>query len=310
MSEDFDGVYSHSQIASFLTCEQKYAYKYRDGWRSPRSSRAMTLGTTVHHLLDGWWSGQDIPDVESITEFVVGLRETPSLEECVSVAEHALFLLRRYDQMYAKDRETTRTVSTEEFRTFPLPQLGERKYALTTKIDKIIESPAHGGLVFIDHKTSGTRDKAESLDRDLQFTLYFLALREMGTPVTLALLDHIYTYRRKKGGEFLAWDDYPVEESFLRIPTDRTQAALDVAAAQAYAACDRMWRLRNSEFEPIRHIHFACSNCEFSAPCYDALQGDTLAEQASLKEHFDPDKERPVPVASYVPQDEVEIFIP
>lgn len=305
-----DGVYSVSQITSYTNCEMLYAYKHRDGWRGPRVSRAMTLGTTMHHLLDEWWPGKVIEEFtqDDITSYVIDLNETPSIEECESIAEHALWLIKRYDKMYEKDRERVTVLSVEEFRTFELPQLGDRRFGLITKIDKILHSLVHGGAVFVDHKTTGSRDKAEMLDRDLQFTAYFLCLRETGTPVNLALLDSIYTYRRKAKGEFLAWDEYPVEESFARIPTDRTDAALDVAARELYWACERMWQLRQGNFEPIRNIHFACPSCEFSAPCFEALQGDTASEQALLKEFFDPSLPRQAPVRNYLPDNEVEVY--
>lgn len=304
-----DGVYSHSQISNFLACEQAYAYKYRDGWRSPRSSRAMTLGTVGHHLLDEWWVGKDITDfdLEAITEYVVSLNETPSIEECESIADHALWLLRRYDRMYANDRERVTVLEVEQFRTFELPQLGERRFGLICKIDKLMESPAHGGIVFMDHKFVGKRDKAETLDRDPQFSLYFLALRETGVDINLALLDSIYTYRNKKKGEFVEWDAINVEESFSRIPTDRTKEALDFVAREAYRACERMWHLRQDHYQPLLNVGFACQNCEFSAPCFERVQGLPNSELAMLKELFDPSRPRPTPMRNYLP-DSVEIW--
>lgn len=306
--EEFDLVGSYSAISKYLACERAFAYQYRDKWRSPVSSRAMTLGTTGHHLLDLWWTGTAVEDisVESISEFVIGLEETSTVEECVSIAEHALWLIRRYDKMYAKDRTTCEVIAVEQWHTFELPQLGERRYALTAKIDKVLYSSVHGGNVFLDHKFVGKKDQADWLDISPQFSIYHLALRQAGMDIVCSLLDSVYTYRNKKKGEFVEWDDpkYPIEESFLRALVDRDDALLDVVAAEAYRACDRMWHLKQGHHEPLRSITPACLWCEFRAPCYEGLQGDDAGEQAMLKEFFDPNQKKRPPVVAYSPQPE------
>jgi hypothetical protein len=154
----------------------------------------MTLGTTGHHLLDLWWTGTNIEDldVDGIAQYVIDLQETKTIEECVSIAEHALWLIRRYDRMYARDRGTTTIIDVERQVTFPLPQLGERKYALTAKIDKLLHSEQHGGNIFMDHKFVGKQDQADWLDIAPQFSIYHLALRETGVDVVCSLLDSVY----------------------------------------------------------------------------------------------------------------------
>lgn len=306
-----DAVFSNSSISSFLSCEKKFAYMYRDGFSAPRVSRQMTLGSTVHHLLDGWWTGTDVNDldVDDIAQFVISLEETPTIEECESIADHALWLMRRYDKMYDSQRDKVSDVQVEQTITFELPQLGERKFGLICKIDKLMHSTAHGGLIFMDHKTSGGKGKEDQADMDQQFSLYTLALRAMGTPVICSFIDEINTYRNKRKGEFLEWDDkaIPVEYSFARVLVDRSDAMLDVVAQEAYRACDRMWNLREGNYEPLRHIHFACPSCSFRSPCFEGLQGDAASEQALLQEHFS-NREGHTPVSSSISQEE-EVFL-
>jgi hypothetical protein len=307
MEPEYDLVASHTQLNSFLSCERKYTYHYRDKWAAPVSSRAMTLGTTGHHLLDLWWTGTLIDDItlDDITEYVIALEETSTIEDCVSIAEHALWLLRRYDRMYARDRETTSVIGVEQNYTFALPDLGERKYALTAKIDKLLDSKQHGGIVFMDHKFVGKQDQADWLDISPQFSIYHLALRQNGVDAICSLLDSVYTYRRKAKKEFLEWDAYPVEESFVRALVDRDDKMLDVVAAEAYRVCDRMWHLRQGHYEPVRNVSPACMWCEFRAPCFESLRGDDVGEKAMLEEYFGANKKRP-PVALSSPL-EVEI---
>lgn len=305
MNEQFDLTASYSQISKYLGCERAYAYQYRDKWRAHAESRAMTLGSVVHHLLDGWWTHQGIPDLDTITEYVIGLEETATVEGCVSIAEHALWIMRRYNVMYARDLETTEVIAVEQQKTFELPLLGERRYAITTKIDKLINSSVHGGIVFMDHKTTGQWPKEDWIDIDMQFSFYFWALRQDGIEPVCALLDTIYTYQWKKKGEVLAWDSTPVEDSFRRALVDRSPAMLDVVAAEAYRACDRMWHLKQGHHEPLRSITPACMWCSFRAPCYESLQGDDAGEQALLREHFDPNQKRPPVVSSSLEPEEV-----
>lgn len=307
-----DGVYSYSQINNFLACERKYAYAYRDKWRMPRASRPMTLGTTVHLLLDEWWLGKGIDafDVEEIFHQVADLGETATVEEGISIAEHALWLMRRYNKMYEKEREFVTVLEIETSKTFELPQLGERRFGLVAKLDMIVDSKHHGGKVFIDFKTVGKKAQEDWVDISPQFSIYHLALRETGTEVICSLLDSIYTYRNKREGEYLAWDDksIPVEESFSRILVDRDDGMLDVIAEEAYRACDRMWNLRQSNFEPLRNISPACMWCEFRAPCYEALRGDYAGERAVLQEHFSsPSHKRPVVMVQSAPIEQEEM---
>lgn len=302
-----DAVYSYTQISKYLACERQYAYAYSWGWRPHTVSRAMSLGSTVHHLLDKWWLGADVNDISKIevTDFVIALEQHSTVEDCISIAEHALWLIYRYDKMYAKDRETCRVIEVESERQLLLPKFGERTYALTTKIDKLIHSPAHGGLVFIDHKTVGQFPKEDWIDLDLQFSIYFMVLRQHDIDVVCAILDTLYTYRWKKKGEILGWDETNVEDSFRRVLVDRTPAMLEVVAKELYRACDRIWHLRQGNHEPLRNITAACLWCDFRAPCYEALQGDDASEQALLGEYFDA-KRRP-PLRTNLSPMEVEI---
>lgn len=305
-----DGVYSHSQIQSFLGCERQYTYHYRDGWRSAIASRPMTLGNVTHHLLDLWWTGTDIADIvlDDVAQYTMELQETKTIEECISIAEHSIWLMRRYDKMYARDRETIKVIEVEKFRTFELPQIGDRRFGIIVKIDKLLESAAHQGIVMLDHKVTGQMPKEDWIDIEPQFSMYHLALRETGVDVVASLLDTIYSYRNRKKGEFVAWDDpkYPVESSFSRVPTDRSDAMLDIVAEEAYRACERMWSLREGKTQPLRSITAACLWCAFRAPCYEGLQGDKASELAVLQEHFD-GKKRPPVMSSSPFTEEVEI---
>lgn len=285
-----DFVGSHSQISRYLNCEKKYAYGYRDGFSPHWSSRPMVLGTTMHWLLDSWWTGDIDTSIDAITEHIIEGKELATIEECVSVAEHALWLIRRYDKMYARDREHISEVQVEQQCTFELPQLGERRYGLTCKIDKLFRDARYGNnLFFADHKTTGSSMKEDILDIDNQFSLYTLCLREHDIEVFGSIMDVLYTYQRRAKKETLAWDAYPVEESFVRLPADRSDAHLNVVAAEAYHACDRIWHLRERHFEPLRNISADCGWCEFRSPCFEGLRGDPNSEREVLKEYFTPE---------------------
>lgn len=312
MEPEYDLVASYSQISQYLNCEQQYDYNYKQGWKPAYGSRPMTLGTTGHHLLDLWWGGEDIEticDEDAVTEYVIKLNETETVEGCISIADHAIWLVRRYDRMYEKDRERCIVLDIERDTIFELPQLGKRRYALRTKIDKLLVSEEHGGIVFMDHKFVGQFPKEDWIDVDPQFSIYSAALRSQGVEVVCSLLDTIYTYQRRKKQETLEWDSYPVEESFSRVMADRTNEHLDNVLADAYRACDRMWHLRQGDFEPLRSITASCMWCFFRAPCHEALRGYPESEQALLREHFDPNISRPPVVASSATANE-EVWIP
>lgn len=306
---DLDFIASYSQISRYLGCEQRYAYRYRDGFKSA-PSYAMTLGTVTHHLLDLWWTKQGIPDLDTIVQYTIDLETTvETVEMCNDIAEHALWLIRRYDKMYAENLETCEVVAVEKEIVFELPQIGEYRFGLLAKIDKLIMSQHYGGLVFLDHKTTGSFPKEDTLDIDPQFSIYHLALRSMGTPVVISLMDILYTYRRTKSKKTLEWDEYPVEESFRRVPADRTDYALNVVASDCYEAMSRMITVRNGIQRPLRNVGTECGWCDFRAPCFEALQGDASGEQAVLNEYFHPDIVRRPRVSNSDPHNE-EIHIP
>lgn len=306
---EVDATFSHSQIDKYLACEQAYAYGYRDQWEAPFKSRAMVLGTIIHKLLDDWWIGLDtFIDFDEVLDYVIKNEETATLEDCKSIAQHAQWLMQRYNKMYEGHREKVEVISVEEHYTFPLPKFGERTYALNTKIDKVMHSPDYGGLVFMDHKTTGKKTKHEATaDIDPQMSIYFLALQHKGLDIVIALLDMIFTYQNTKNKKPVEWDAVRVEDSFARYPVDRNEAMLDQAAQEAYWACDRMWHLRQGHFRPLKRLSLECTWCDFRAPCYESLQGDQLGEQAVLQEYFlQPGSERP-PLRTNSDPNEVEI---
>lgn len=302
-----DLVVSYSQFSRYLSCERAYSYEYRDGFRPHFASNAMALGSVTHRLLDRWWAGEEVStfNVDEIAASMIVDKALPSFDACQSTAEHALWLMRRYDKMYASSREGVSLLEVEQVHTFELPQLGERRYGVTCVIDKLFHSEQHGGNVFMDHKTVGQMPREDWVDIDPQFSLYFSALRADGIEMVCAFLDCLYTYRWRKKGRTLDWDETSEADSFRRVLVDRSDAMLNVVEREAYAAADRMWHLRQGNHEPLRNISSNCAWCFFRAPCYESLQGDFASEASVLDEHFT-EKNRPALVQS-LPDMEIDI---
>lgn len=175
---------THSSMHCFMSCRQKYDYRYNRRLLPMERSDALSFGSAVHAGLETWFKTGD-------KELAIGVVGNVGHMEPDAVVK-AQELLRKYIEVYADEPFSVLTVehTFDVVPRHPKTHRASKRFLYTGKIDGLIEKD--GELWILEHKTASNPDDAyfECKGFDDQIAFYALAMeQELGRPVVGALYD-------------------------------------------------------------------------------------------------------------------------
>lgn len=165
---------SHSSIATFLDCPERYYLRYKDGWRNTTPNASLIFGSAVHKALEHYFRNGINPVVAFIQEW--GKNETKEMyysarDNWETLNEKGRNLLTLFLSDYA--HRFTDVVETEgELRVEIEEGLGILGYYdLLCSVD--------GVPSIVDFKTAAQRYDPRTVETSDQLTLYLALARRL-----------------------------------------------------------------------------------------------------------------------------------
>jgi putative RecB family exonuclease len=196
--------YSHSKLATYQQCPQKYKFRYIDEIPPPIRSIELHLGTTVHSALEKLYAEARLGQVTSLDDLLDFYRGkwdegySPQLRIVRSRATARTYfdlgrqMLKDYHWTFHPFTQST-TLELEEKFVFPLSEGRE----IRGIIDRLARNK-EGTLEIHDYKTSRRLPDSEQLANDVQLALYEIAIRhrwlESGN---ISLIWHYLTFDKE-----------------------------------------------------------------------------------------------------------------
>jgi RecB family exonuclease len=165
---------SYSQISLYQSCPLCYKLQYIDGLE-PKEKGYFSFGTTMHDCAEYFFKVKvpPPPSLEKMLDFYERKWLSEGYESAEEEAEYKAYgreLLTRFREIHQPD--------------FRMPIAVEHKFfidianvKLTGRIDRVDKLDS-GGLAIIDYKTDRELFTKEYLDKNLQLTLYQLAVEQ------------------------------------------------------------------------------------------------------------------------------------
>ena len=194
---------THSRMQCFKTCRRKHWYKY--GLRVRRESGpALRMGSMVHTALDLLKNGSTLDEVSAaIRENYTPLLEAADTLDRVDAleleAEKVWRLTQGWFNRWAPPFVSDVAIVASELPfnlaiANPATGCSSRTYSVAGKIDGICTLP--GRVLLLEHKTAGESIGLDApywnrIRLDTQITLYMLAARKLGYPVSGVFYDMI-----------------------------------------------------------------------------------------------------------------------
>lgn len=299
------GRISFTEASTLADCEEKWRRKYLLRQEDP-GNRFTHLGTMVHTGIDLFWHGQQWL---AITEAISG--EALALGANDETWDDALWLVRRYIQRYAQERQSVTSYQSEVEVEFPFHGVMVRARLDGLKVED-------DRLWVVERKTMSRWDKIDYVQADPQVSLYWLAVKRGLHLEPFGIeYDAVYTHRWKptkptqkdliearsaRDVDFEGWTkkrqtewarlevaqhagfERPAEDSFRRVYIDRTEEQEHLALEWLAAIIDRR---RDLDYG-ARHIKnvgpSSCRMCPFKVECLDGLVHIEMLEEGSDSE--------------------------
>jgi putative RecB family exonuclease len=179
---------SYTQISLYQTCPLCYKLQYIDGLK-PKDKWYFSFGTTLH-LCAEYFFRVKVPPPPSLDE-LLGFYETNWLSEGYESAEEEA-------KYRAYGREILAKFWQIHHASFRMPLAIERLFYVDIEGIKLrgyidrVDKLESGGLSIVDYKTNQGLFTREDLEKDLQLTLYQLAVQEIWQlPVERLTLYHL-----------------------------------------------------------------------------------------------------------------------
>lgn len=178
-------IVTNSSMHTFMSCRQKYDFRYNKNIVSCEKAPALSFGTAVHAGLEFWFK-------YSIEEGAINATICDGIDDAELIK--AQELVKAYMNEYAfEDFEVKAVEYTFESPVRnPKTKRVAKKAIYSGKVDGIIEKD--GELWILEHKTTSNADEDYFLCKDFddQIALYAIAIEEIvGRPVVGALYDVI-----------------------------------------------------------------------------------------------------------------------
>ncbi len=175
--------FSHSKLAMYQQCPQKYKFRYIDEIPPPIRSIELHLGTSVHTALEKLYADARQGQVTSRDELLAYFQQawdegySPELRIVRARAtartylETGVEMLKNYHWRFHPFTEST-TLELEEKFLFPLSE----RHEMRGIIDRLARA-ADGTLEIHDYKTSRRLPTLDQISNDVQLALYEIAIR-------------------------------------------------------------------------------------------------------------------------------------
>jgi len=166
---------SYSALETFKRCPLKFKFQYVDKIKTPKSKEAL-FGTLIHNILKILHEpGLTIPTEEEILKYLTDNWDASiyaSEQESIMAFSQAVKMLKDY---YAKNYPGQfNVVALETLFEAPL-MAGSNLHIITGKIDRIDKTPDNL-FEIIDYKTTKKMPSQETVDKDLQLSVYHLGI--------------------------------------------------------------------------------------------------------------------------------------
>lgn len=210
-----DRVVSYSEYDALRMCPLKHHLAYNRRWRMPDTSRALSIGSLFHEVMEAHYSGEPTTRV---------IDESEAKEEYRDTVE---WMYAGYQECYGDD-DNWKVIEVEKQFELPLgPNL-----RIKGRIDLLVQDRAtDDGLWVVDHKSCRELPKGKALEFDDQFGLYVWLLRNSGIDVRGVIHNACRTHQLKR--------EMRMDERFRRTHTIRQDRELDTIAREARQTFER-----------------------------------------------------------------------
>jgi putative RecB family exonuclease len=246
---------SASSIGTYIECSLKYKLARIDNLKPDFISAALVYGSTIHKVLESYHQARKHNEklplsyllelYEKYWENELKARENIRFKSGVTaeiLLNEGKSLLTVYYDRYPCEY---RVIDTEMPFSFTLENL---PIAIIGAID-LLEEDEDGSIIITDHKTSGRAFSIGEVERNLQLTIYQLAMREAYPDREIILkLDALIKTRKPKFEQFYTFRDEEAEQRLKR----------KIAA---------VWQgIEREVFIPNEESWF-CGSCEYKTHC-------------------------------------------
>lgn len=230
-------IVSYSELDSYRQCPLKHHLGYKKRWRGPVKSRALSVGSLTHEILEAYYLGiRDDEDWEPKVSELLG-RTFLDLGKRTEDQLLVEWIFDGYREMWENtDWSEWRVLEVEYEFKVPLPEPSgrpSRKLWLKGKVDLVMLHIPTSKIWIWDHKSGAQKPNQMSLEIDDQFGLYTWALRALGWPVVGSI--HNYLKSAQLKGDVDGKKPSPLDARFGRTYLNRTTAELNALAADAWA---------------------------------------------------------------------------
>lgn len=260
---------SYSKMSMYIQCPRRYRLCYIDRVGVKRRG-FFSIGSTIHNTLELFYQikpkkKKKEPTLEELLQLYdrcwIPAGYQSKEEEMEYYKKGKEWLVNYYDK-FVKDKYIP-AYATEEY--FELP-IGDNTHVMIGYIDRIQLNP-DGSFEIIDYKTDPKIRSQEEVDKDLQLTIYYWALKNKGIEAKrLGLIfirfgEVVYTSRTQKDIEFL--------DSYVKEIADKMWSD-----SEKYVNLKKIYEERN---EPIPEekieeifpsiINKYCGGCDYLIGC-------------------------------------------
>ena len=170
-------IHTASSLNCWLTCPQKYYYKYEQGYKTSETIPAFLIGTAVHVGLEAFWKGEPLEGALIATARYM-LDEPYFKRDGWIEGLRIQAYIGGYYHRWLKDRDLYEVVGAE---------LEFLEKGRAGKLDVLVRRKSDGKLVIIEHKTASKFAKADDpssaywskLSMDTQVCFYHRNIEDM-----------------------------------------------------------------------------------------------------------------------------------
>lgn len=185
-------IYSPSMVKKYRRCKRQYYYSMVEKLEPRLPDIKLKRGSWQHALLDAKYSGKDWLKVHNRLTKQFNQLFIEEREMYGDLPDQVFRMMKGYEQRWKKEDEDWEILHVEE--TFEVKFIGGN--VLNFKPDLVIRdhSTEEKALWIVDHKTTRSIPSADWRIEDLQSTVYYWALKEVGYDIK----GFIYNYIRTK----------------------------------------------------------------------------------------------------------------
>lgn len=262
---------SNSEVATWLTCRNKYRYAFDLDLEAKKKSEPLTRGTIGHEALDIYYKMLKEGHKHEVAHrlaterlgYLMGMHDAP-IEVILDVRR----ILELYWAYYEGD-SNWEILEVEEMHNLPLNE----DYSMPTRLDLLVREKDTGKVALVDHKFYYDMPNADKLSLNVQFPKYIGALASAGITVDYCLLN-VLRYRKLKNPA--------LSDLFKRHKVTVSPAKIRRALHTHILASQEIteYRALPEAVRPSRAIpvfnDMICKHCDFAALCQSEFDGGEI----------------------------------